>query len=540
MPTYYVSQSTGLNINNGTSPTTPWQTLAFALGAASGTNPGLVGGDIVYVAPGSYNEAVTIGFTSPSSTVQIIGDPLNGRGFPSVNGGIVHWWNTLAPLTAVSKNNLSISYMYLERLKASSNYAIACTTCYNWNISRCVLQGGSSWTSVSPTPLNLTVSRCVIDGSSGAYGIGITTGSGTDYNINLNVSDCLLLMTQQGSNNTNLAVVSGVGNGGLVTNCTFQHSNVNIQMGCTNTTNKLMIQNSIFMGGAFYIAPSGTIDCQYNRYLANLGYNGVAGTGSTTGGIVGLDFGNARLFGYGLNDFWGSNAGVANIGFGTASGAPASDLYSVPWLGNPDAGAVQRSALTNFQPPTSPYAPTERNASAITMNLDSTSKSIELYLGATGLTSFSTSLSAYYSRTRAASVNIPLVARTIDQPWISGGFAEVNATTMPGVYRLDIPNDALANGADDVTVVVRGAVGTNGAVMTIKLLSVASDILSADLGSGTNAGTLNERTVRSALRSLRNKVSVGSGTMTVYKENDADTAWTGSLSNTSDVTVDPS
>jgi hypothetical protein len=40
---------------------------------------------------------------------------------------------------------------------------------------------------------------------------------------------------------------------------------------------------------------------------------------------------------------------------------------------------------------------------------------------------------------------------------------------MPGVYRLDLPDAAVAAGADDVTVVVRGASGTNGAVMTIKL-----------------------------------------------------------------------
>jgi len=131
MPTYYVSQSTGLNTNNGTSPTTPWQTLAFALGAASGTNPGIVGGDIVYVAPGSYNEAVTIGFTSPSSTVQILGDPLNAQGFPSMSGGIVQWSNTGACLTAVSKNNISISNIYFERFTQNNAVAIVTTTCSN-------------------------------------------------------------------------------------------------------------------------------------------------------------------------------------------------------------------------------------------------------------------------------------------------------------------------------------------------------------------------------------------------------------------------
>jgi hypothetical protein len=41
---------------------------------------------------------------------------------------------------------------------------------------------------------------------------------------------------------------------------------------------------------------------------------------------------------------------------------------------------------------------------------------------------------------------------------------------MPGVYRLDIPDAAVAAGADDVTIVVRGASGTNGAVMTVTLI----------------------------------------------------------------------
>jgi hypothetical protein len=42
---------------------------------------------------------------------------------------------------------------------------------------------------------------------------------------------------------------------------------------------------------------------------------------------------------------------------------------------------------------------------------------------------------------------------------------------VPGVYRLDVPNAAFAAGASDVTIVVRGASGTNGAVLTVTLSS---------------------------------------------------------------------
>jgi hypothetical protein len=502
MPTYYVSQSTGLNTNNGTSPTTPWQTLAFALGAASGTNPGIVGGDIVYVAPGSYNEAVTIGFTSPSSTVQILGDPLNAQGFPSVSGGIIQWWNSSVPLTATSKNNLSFSNIYFERIRTNNAYAITCTTCYSWTFNKCVVLGGISTTVAQSTALNLTLSRCVIDSYAATDGLLVTSASGANYNINVNVNDCLFLMTTTGGSAVNLRI-NGNGNGGTISNCTFEHNNNCIQMGSSNTSNKLMIQNSLFLSNAFFVNPAGSIDCQYNRYTYTLGTNGVSGTGSTTGGQIGLDYGNARNFGYGLNDFWGSNAGSANIGFGTASGAPATDLYGVTWLAAPDAGAVQRSALSNFQPPTAPYVAAERNASVITIAPGSTSQSIELYLGATGLVFNSAGLAAYYVRNQSAPVAITLVTQTPTGAWSSGGFAEIDSSLVPGVYRLDVPDAAFAAGASDVTIVVRGASGTNGAVLTVTLSSggltaaqTASAVWDEPYTSHVTASTFGARTLK--------------------------------------------
>ena len=264
MPTYYVSQSTGLNTNNGTSPTTPWQTLAFALGAASGTNPGIVGGDIVYVAPGSYNEAVTIGFTSPSSTVQILGDPLNAQGFPSVSGGIIQWWNTNAPLTATSKNNLTFSNIYFERLKVSNSNAIVCTTCYGWTITKCVIVGGTSFTAAIATALNLSITRCVIDSTSTSNnsGVLITSTAGTNYNLNIAINDSLFLHSSTGGSGSNVYIAAGNGSGGTVSNCTFMHSNVNIVNISSNTSNKLMVQNSLFFGTAYFISPAGSVDAQ--------------------------------------------------------------------------------------------------------------------------------------------------------------------------------------------------------------------------------------------------------------------------------------
>jgi hypothetical protein len=70
--------------------------------------------------------------------------------------------------------------------------------------------------------------------------------------------------------------------------------------------------------------------------------------------------------------------------------------------------------------------------------------------------------------------------------------------------------------------------------------AIADAVLNRKLDStGDGTDTLNERTVRSALRAMRNKVSVASGVMTVTKEDDLTTAWSATLSNTANVTVDP-
>ena len=204
---------------------------------------------------------------------------------------------------------------------------------------------------------------------------------------------------------------------------------------------------------------------------------------------------------------FGSIPNSANASFGTTSGAPTTDMFGVAWSGtSPDAGAITNRSIGAV----GQYLPTERNASTITIAPGSTSQSIELYLGTTGLTASTSGLSARYNRTRTASVSIPLVARTIAQAWTAGGFAEVDATNMPGVYRFDLPDAALAAGADDVTIVVRGASGTNGAVMTVKLSSgglTAAQTASAVWGedvSGYNTGLI----FGGVINEIRNVVGV--------------------------------
>lgn len=64
----------------------------------------------------------------------------------------------------------------------------------------------------------------------------------------------------------------------------------------------------------------------------------------------------------------------------------------------------------------------------------------------TGLAYNTASLTAYYVLPRAASVAITLATQTVTGAYSSGGFVEIDATNCPGLYRLDIPNAALASG----------------------------------------------------------------------------------------------
>ena len=233
--------------------------------------------------------------------------------------------------------------------------------------------------------------------------------------------------------------------------------------------------------------------------------------------------------------------------------------------------------------------------------------------GKTGIAYNAAGLTAYYVRppvggTGGTAVSITLATQTVSGAWSSGGWVEVDATNLPGIYRFDIPNAVFATGVDHAVVMLKGASGmapvsleyqltgfdpatawltsaqtasavwgadpspyatatdfggvlneTRSVVGSTEVLVqglpqavwdepksghatpgtfgaklqdnvLADELLSRDVGSGSGAGTVNERTVRSALRGLRNKTTVINNEMTVYKEDDTSTAWSATVS----------
>ena len=484
MATYYI-RTDGSDSNAGTGPATnqAWQTIGkiFASGSV------VVGGDIVYIAPGTYSEKITVSATSPTSQVQIIGNPTASQ-FTGVTSGPVKLSSfNAAGTTALFSNSFLINatgkdYYSFSNLVFESNAggtpdsAVVFAESRYIQFSRCLFTSNSTVasptasmiraTAKTSTALDMTIENCVFTETQ-AYGVYLT-GSSVLADTTI-VRNCLFF------SNVYSIYLSAIT--ASVYNCAVVGGVVGVYQTSGSSNATITVRNSLFKS----LSNTGILGTAfgsqtYNRFIAcaTTITNIPSSVTSTTTGVLGLEQFYTLLFGLNIQQPYTSYLGSPNTSFGTSSGAPSTDIYGITWSGSsPDAGAGTYRLTGSV----SPYLPTERNASAITIAPGSTSQSIELYLGATGLTASTSGLSARYNRTRTASVSIPLVARTIAQAWTAGGFAEVDPVEMPGVYRLDVPNEAFALGADDVTITVRGASGTNGAVVTVNMKGAGSNIV---------------------------------------------------------------
>lgn len=466
MPTYYVRPD-GNNANTGLGSDVgqAWATVAHALGA-TGTASGVVGGDTIYVAPGKY-AGLTIGVT-PSSVLTIIGDPSGSQFGYSLTPGPVYISNVndratttaTVAITATSKNNFSFQQLVIS--------GVTTTSCHNWTLNKCHINQYT--TANSPLSMtfdagvnaNTTISNSsVLSLSASNIGtISLTCGNHTStYTSNINIYNvtCVPSITNSGIN-----IVANNATGILISNvfCVQPSNSINV----TGTVlDQVRVQNSILR--TLLASTSGSLVEDYNIVL---GARTLVGSGANSVAVANfLQYGDyLTQCGVGAFSQFAPASTVFSqlVGFGTSLNAPTTDYFGRPYL-QPTIGHLSASSIGTI----GTYVPADRNNQVITITPGSVGQSIQVYLGVVGLTATSPALTARYNRSRSVSVSIPLLTRTITQPWVAGGFAEVDPVGMPGVYRLDLPNEALLGGADDCTVVVRGASGTNGAVITIDL-----------------------------------------------------------------------
>jgi hypothetical protein len=359
-------------------------------------------------------------------------------------------------------------------------------------------------TSPTSTALNATFSKCTFTGRD-----GLVNMTGQNVADTTSLVNCLGMGARLGFVGTNCQFT--------VFNCTFYAIRANTAIGNTggSATFKSNFVNNLFYNcqQAIYSDTSNVATQSYNRFIdvgATL-TNVASSVTSTTTFNSGMIFPYHLQQGLGTFQMFSSVFGGPNTAAGIATGAPASDMYGVTWTGaTPDAGSATYRSLSNV----TPYVPTERNASTITIAPASTSQSIELYLGATGLTFSTSGLTAYYILNRSSPVQISLISQTPTGSWASGGFAEISSANAPGVYRLDVPDAAFVSGYDDVTIVVRGASGTNGAVLTVNLSSVNINMTQPVPTSNT------AQTVGDALNAARaqgfGKWAINGNTLSLY------------------------
>jgi hypothetical protein len=126
-----------------------------------------------------------------------------------------------------------------------------------------------------------------------------------------------------------------------------------------------------------------------------------------------------------------------------------------------------------------------------------TSQTIDIFLadsssttggGLTGLVFNTASLTAYYRKGATGTATaITLATQTVGGAWSSGGFVQIDATNMPGVYRIDLPN-AMVDTAGFVTLYLRGAANLVPTALRIDCRALPVDVKQFGGSNGTFSG----------------------------------------------------
>ncbi len=489
MATYYV-RTDGNDANTGLGPATnqAWQTITKAIGAT-----GIAPGDTLYIAPGVYRGSFEAAFTNPtqeSQRISIIGNPTSSQ-FSGVVPGPVILTNFLNSTSTSGVETIKVLKSFITyRNLVINGYTAGSTPLYGRVFrsegSNIIIDKCSFYTPQNNVDINVVVHLIALQSLQG-YTVtnctfmapvnvtGVSTTSAWDQQTSF--TNCLFINPSTYIPTSCLMFYSPSGHIGGITvqNCRFI-GNTGISQypnSYLSTTYPMIVRNCIFET-SLGLSTTGTVGQILESYnIFNCGTartNVSSGTGSISRAFISPDMSMSRITGWGNYPFFSNHDQSYSQSAGLLTGAPASDMFGISWLAptTPTIGPVEYSnnqALGN-------YLPTERNSSTITLTPGSTSQSIELYLGTTGLTYQTSGLQAYYARNRSAPVQITLANQTATGSWISGGFAEISSGTMPGLYRLDVPDAAFASGSSDVTITVRGASGTNGAILTVNLSPV--------------------------------------------------------------------
>lgn len=142
-------------------------------------------------------------------------------------------------------------------------------------------------------------------------------------------------------------------------------------------------------------------------------------------------------------------------------------------------------------------------------------------LAKTGLVYNSAGVTCSYTLPLAARAAISLVTQTVTGAWSSGGFVEVDATNCKGLYRLDLPDAAIASGHFTIISIEFDSVIEESIMIPLYgLANAALDTAIAELGVAAPTATPTLRTGLMLLyMALRNKTVVqtsGTDALEIY------------------------
>jgi hypothetical protein len=453
MAIYYIKPAAngGSDSNNGLSASTAWATLGKALLSGSP----IVGGDTVYIAPGTYTESIYITATSPTSEVNIIGNPTATQ-FPGITPGFVRIssFNSTGSssvysgiLYGVEKSNYTFQNLHFDGNHLTTSES-AVMFIYGLNIKfiKCLFTNSSNASVLNTAmlritspwyPMNAVIDRCIF-GTTNSNSILLQSENySTDTSV---IKNCLFLAGQIYIDKTKISII----------NCTIAKGNIGVLQTAATTNGYITIKNCLFLNNGTAIAgtSTSTIEQTYCRFagnVTNLSNCNASATSQTTGN-GGVDFGYSYMHGLGTVFPYNSYPSSQNLSFGQSLNAPTADMFETPWTGaNPDTGSLSYKIISNPQ-----YIASD---SVVNIRQNTTSRTEFINLNSVGYRFNTATLIASYIKLGGTRTSIPLVNQTVTGSWVSGGFVEIDPVNMPGLYRIDVPDTVFSSSASAIQII---------------------------------------------------------------------------------------